>query len=218
MGQKSSGVLMRNRRRRVSNANPRNEIRAVVRGVLQHVQEQKRQDAAIATTDLVTAGLVQPITQHIIQGDSLSTRDGSAIILRELDIIWHSLRGGPVVGAPALYRIIIFVDTMNTGVLPAVTDVLQAADPRSGYNVANLVNGRFKFLVDEHIATVSETVTENNIRRYRLKLNKKVTYLGSTFTTASNGKNSVWCLTITDISVAVTTQNTLNFALHFTDS
>ncbi len=195
----------------------RREIRAVVKGVLNHVQEHKIADIQIATTDILTAGLVQPITQHIVQGDALNTRDGNAIILKELDLTWYGFNSSA--GATnQLYRLIVFTDSMNTGVLPAVTDVLTAASPTSGYNVTNFQNNRFKVLVDAQIPVTSTSASANYLRRYRLRMNRKIEYLGSSFATGSNGKTSIWALTITDVSIATFTRNTLNFLMKFTDS
>ncbi len=195
----------------------RREIRAVVKGVLNHVQEQKITDVQIALTDILSAGLVQPITQHIVQGDALNTRDGNSIILKELDLTWYGVNNGTVV-TNFLYRLVIFTDSMNTGVLPAVTDLLTVASPTSGYNVTNFQNGRFKVLVDAQIPVTSTSASANFLRRYRLRMNRKIEYLGSTFATGSNGKTSIWALTVTDGSIAATTRNSMNFQLKFTDS
>lgn len=195
----------------------RREIRAVVKGVLNHVQEQKIVDVQIAAADITTAGLVQPITQHITVGDLLNQRDGYSIILKELDLTWYG-KDTTAAATPSLYRLIVFVDSMNTGVLPAVTDVITAASPTSGYNVTNFQNGRFKILVDAQVPLTSTSATASFLRRYRMRMNRKIEYLGSTFATASNGKTSIWALTISDRSLAANTRNELNFQMKFTDS
>lgn len=191
------------------------QVRAIVKGMLEHEQEQKRFNVSIASVVLTTAGLVQPVTQHIIQGDSLITRDGNQLILKELDLAWYASQATAV---PRLYRMICFVDTMNNGTLPAVTDVLTAATPISGYNVTNLENGRFKILVDDQVATVGTSASGAFFRRHKLKLNKKIMYLGTTFVTGANGKNSIWVLTIADSILAADTLNQLDWAIKFTDS
>jgi hypothetical protein len=199
----------------IGNRTGTSQIRAVVKGMIEHEQEQKRLDVAIASVVLTTAGLVQPVTQHIIQGDGLNTRDGNQIILKDLDLVWYASQ---ITAVPRLFRMICFIDTMNTGVLPLVTDVLTFASPVSGFNIANLENGRFKVLVDDQIPTVGTSATGSVFRRHRLKLNKRIMYLGSTFATAANGKNSIWVLTIADSILAADTLNQLDWALHFTDS
>lgn len=200
-------------------ANPalRREVRSVVKGVLQHEQELKVTNVNIAATDLTTAGLVQPISQHIIVGDTFDTRDGDSIVAKSLEVVWNCFDSTTSVQT-RLCRIIIFSDSMNTGVLPAVTDVLLSASPTSGYNPVNLLNKRFKIYVDDKLPIVTTSAAGAHLKHYQFRLNKKICYLNTTFATASNGKDSFWCLTIADTVAVGATRNVLAFNWRFTDS
>jgi len=94
----------------------------------------------------------------------------------------------------------MFMDTNNIGVLPAVTDVLNAATVTSAPQLNNLSQRRFRFLYDK-VETLVVGGADQQVHVQRtFKPNTPVTYGASTNITTANHKNAIFVLAITDLA------------------
>lgn len=158
--------------------------------------------------NVVTAGgAVFNLSNAIIVGDTNSTRDGSQVNLTQVKMRFQT-QGVAVSGTT---RTIVFQDTQNNGVLPAVTEVLDNANVISPLNVLNVItNKRFKILSDD---VINCNIAGENLKyvshTFKKKLNKKVTYNAATAIAAANGRNALFMLVIG------TATNTFDFGFQY---
>jgi hypothetical protein len=168
--------------------------RQAVLSMLNARREKKYNDNAYSGT-LTNSGVVSPWTEVVAQGDSSSTRDGAQI---ELVMLKLQYRLANTASGTYIARIIVFCDTMNEGVMPAVTDILTTATVSSNYTRDVEIVKRYHILYDQsHSLTVGAT-TESIIKYQKIRCRRIVSYNGTTAATGSNGKNSVWTLRITN--------------------
>lgn len=188
-------------------------MRQVARSVLDSRAEHKRLDEFISVNS-TTAGAVTPLTQTIIQGDDLSQRTGNRIILSHLRMFFTTTNL-LAAGNPSNLRVILFADRLNTGSVPAVTDVLASADYSDGYNTLSLQASRFKIYLDTCLVTVSGQMNHTLTKEYNFRMRDSVQYNGATNAAASNGRGALFILFI-DRSAAAC-QYRVGFTLTYTD-
>jgi hypothetical protein len=158
-------------------------------------REKKYNDNSYSGS-LTTSGAVSPWTEVVAQGDSSTTRDGAQIELIMLKL-YYTLSISTT--ATGVARIIVFIDTMNEGVNPTVTDILTSASVSSNYTREVEVVKRYHILYDQsHSLTVNAT-TESIIKYQKIRCRRIISYNGTTAATGSNGKNSVWTLRIGNV-------------------
>jgi hypothetical protein len=99
-----------------------------------------------------------------------------------------------------LARMIVFSDELNIGSAPAVTDVLNSSSVESDYSASALASKRFRFYWDK-VTPLSINGPSSVSHRFRIpSVAKKITFLGDTNATASNGAGSLWILFVTNQS------------------
>ncbi len=175
----------------------KNLVRSMVRNAVAATEEEKFYIHTQGVTNGVTAGIVIPITQGITQGDDVNQRTGAKLLMKQIE--WNCNVILPALGLVGSMRLIVFADRDNIGVLPAVTDVLNAASVTSGPQLLNYSQKRFKVLYDvTHPLVVAASNQEVNIHKF-LKARMPVHYAGPTSATASNHRNAVFILAITDL-------------------
>ncbi len=171
------------------------QVKAMIEGKLAATLERKRVTAVSGSNTHTTSGAVFAVTQSIVQGDSLTTRDGNQLVVRRLTLRHYETTGT----TSAVQRIILFWDNQSNGVAPGVTDVLAAADLKSGYSTLAFQQRRFHVLLDEYVDT-SAAGRVAVVRTHTFNLNHKVFYNGTTDVAGSNGKGSMWLLFISDVT------------------
>lgn len=191
----------------------RQEVRSMVKSSILSSMELKRYVVAFTGVATTTAGSITPVTQGIIQGDSLLSRDGDQIVVKHFDFRLVMSPGGA--GTECMQRIIIFWDNQANSAQPAVTDVLNSASYITGYNPVVQQQNRFHILFDKFVQCVSTTVYAKHPIHYRVKLNHKVTFLDTTNVATASGKGAMYVLFISDNVNGV---NNASFELHFTDA
>ncbi len=169
-------------------------LKQVVRSMLDARIEHKRADVFFAVNS-AAAGAVTPLTQGITQGDDISQRSGDRIILEKISIYITSLNIR-LINLPSTLRVIVFEDKLNTGSVPAVTDVLSSADYTDGYNVLNLQSSRFKVLKDAFIVTVSGQTNHAVTNEWHFKVRDHIQYNGGTNVAGANGRGALFMLFI----------------------
>jgi len=171
-------------------------VAAIVKSVLAAESEIKCGVIVNASTAAATAGAVVGLTQPIIEGTNVNQRVGRQITLKRASCIFNATL--PTLGVTATLRFILFFDKMNTGAVPAVTDVLDAAATQSAYAIITHLEKRFTILYDQVYSMAVGGADQQLSKRMDFKLNTKVTYGSSTNVTAANAKNSLFGLVITD--------------------
>jgi hypothetical protein len=160
-------------------------------------------------------GVVTPIIQGIIQGDTAITRDGN-----QLDLVKISIRLQLALNTSTntdWVRFIVFSDGFAAGSLPSVAQVLEAADPNASYTREVVVTHRFKIWHDVILPMCNSGSNKCLAHIKDLPMRHKVTYLGATDATGSNGKNAMYYLLCGDEPTNLTLFN-LDMGLSFYDS
>ena len=178
-----TGFQMR-RNRRSSTAPQR-------RGVY-NILEKKRFALVSTTNSNVTAGVVNNLTNGIIQGDDINQRSGD-----QIRIISHKLHvRASAVTVSQTFRFIWFRDNMNRGTTPTVTEVLNTANFMSQYSPAPLQQKRFTILRD---FSLNCNLTGESIKSRTVQLpGMDVYYNAATAVAAANGPGALFLLTIGD--------------------
>jgi hypothetical protein len=186
-------------------------VRKIVNSVLAQRTEMKYNTVGFTAAAPGLAGVVTPVTQLIVQGDQVNMRAGNVIFLHKLDFYLTAISG-----VNDAFRVILFVDKRNTGTIPAVGEVLQAAVPTSPYDILSTVNDRFTYLYDELIAMSTIGASTGSIARtVHRTIRKKVAYLGTTSVAAANGTNAIFVLLISDSAVSPAVA--WDVGMHYTD-
>lgn len=191
----------------------RQEVRQIVRSSILASQELKRYVVAFTGQNTSTTGSVSPVTQGIIQGDSLLTRDGDQILVKKL-VFRYQLEFSSG-GSATTQRVIIFWDNQANGATPAVTDVLNSASYITGYQPVLQQQGRFHILLDEFFTSVANGQNGKNALVRTFKLNHKTTFLDLTNVATANGKGALFVLFLADAANGL---YSASYEVHFTDS
>jgi hypothetical protein len=172
-----------------------NEVANAVKAAFAARVEHKRYSLATANTTTTTGGLVVPLTQALLVGDTISSRTGDVVNPEYLDLLLNITNGGSALGRPITVRAVVFQDTLNVGVAPTPGDVLDGATFGSSYSLLTNQQKRFRILHDKsHVYVVGGM--QGTMEHLRFKLKGKIYYNGDTNVVASNGKNSLWILVI----------------------
>lgn len=181
------------------------QVKRMVLAEIRNKAELKALSSSFTAQTGSAAGVVLPITQGIIQGDSLSQRTGNQISLEKFQLFLGATNGNPLTGsAPCVLRFIVFQDTQNIAVLPAVTDVLNSANYYSWFNISlQTQEKRFKILSDHSVTLTNVGSNEVVTHKWDFgsKMIKKVTYFSTTNISSANGKNSLFVLVISSTNV-----------------
>ena len=139
-----------------------------------------------------TAGVVNNLTNGIIQGDDITQRSGD-----QIRIVNHTLKvRASAITVSQSFRFIWFRDNMNRGTTPSATEVLNTANYMAQYNPAPLQQKRFTIIRD---FMLNCNLTGESIKSKSLTLpGGNVFYNGATAIAASNGPGALFLLTIGD--------------------
>jgi hypothetical protein len=172
-----------------------NEVANAVRAAFAARVEHKRYSLATANTNTTTGGLVVPLTQALLVGDTISSRTGDVVTPEHLDLVLNITNPGSTLGRPIVVRTLVFQDTLNVGIAPIPSDVLDGATYGSTYTLLTNQQKRFRILHDKsHVYVVGGV--QATMEHLRFKLKGKIYYNGDTNAVTSNGKNSLWILVI----------------------
>jgi len=188
------------------------KVRQMIRDTIASQVELKRYVVAFTSIATTTAGSVTPITQGIVQGDSILTRDGDQVIIKRLTVRYQLTMN---TGLANCNRVIIFWDNQNNGSTPAVTDVLNSASWITGYNPVVQQQKRFHILRDTFVVASNQGSNTTTDRVWNFKLNHRVTYLDTTNVATANGRGAMFILFISDGTNALTSAS---ISIEFTDA
>jgi hypothetical protein len=187
---------------RSSKANKTSKVVArEVKSAIMATRERKNYSVT-ATYQNTVAGVVSPLSQGLVQGDTLNTRTGYTIFPLKLQLNYSFLSGAG--STNSLHRIIVFADKLNQGTLPTVVQVLDGAVYNSTYALLNKQQSRFKILYDKMHGVVGAGNSAATHAQLVIKLKGQIFYNGTANVAADNGPHSLFVMTLTD-SVAVST-------------
>lgn len=142
------------------------------------------------------AGTIGPIS-YIAQGDDYNNRQGNSVrtVSIETRLTVYVTAGG----FQDNMRYILFADMENAGATPAVTDVLEAASPRSPFNHLN--TKRFVILHDE-IISVSTVGNATQSRVIKQPLDVHLFFSAAAGAVASGREGALHFLLVADVTGA----------------
>lgn len=148
------------------------------------------------------AGTVWALSQGITQGDAVNSRDGTQITVQNVHVRVDVFM--PTATIAAGVRVIIFSDTQNNGSLPSVVDVLNSASYIAPYSIIQQVTKRFRVHADS-MRNLTAGGTQQVVFSINRSFTQKISYNGTTDVAASNGKNAIFMLVITDVGAGFPT-------------
>lgn len=194
-------------------------VRTMIKSTISSkIEHQHYQTTASGTA--IVAGNMYTVTQALINGDSVSQRDGDVIRpeILTLKVLAKAAPTNIVTQAEAAYRVILFQDMLNVGVAPVLADVLTGG-AISNYDIENRQQNRFKILYD-HTHPMSAAYASNSIvvvdTKIRMKGNIYFNAAGNAV--GANGKGSIWLLTLVDTVTAIGITETYAIDLQYTDA
>ncbi len=188
-----------------------------VRQILDSRLEHKRVTALGSAADLATAGVINSISSNLAQGDDINGRTGDVVRVHKLRVKYTFINSDSLA---SFYtgRIIIFQDTLANGALANVTDVLDSANPMSGYKPVYAQSRRFKILLDRTVNVIGATNRSRVTETVDLRVPGTIHYIGSAAANASLGKNTLNALFISDLASAGKFQYVWSYDYDFTDA
>jgi hypothetical protein len=208
-------MMSDSRGNRFKNKRPASVSKNVVKSMIQARKEIKAIAVATAYVNTV-AGVVNILTQQLVVGDTVNSREGSVVRPLYTEVVYTLLNG--VGSTNSFHRIIIFQDMQNTGVLPTVAQVLDGGLLYSTYTILNRQQRRFKILHDEIHGIVGGADGAATHVHKRLMLKGDIKYNGDTNATGSNGPGAIFMLSITDSVVVGTATFSFYANTFFTDA
>lgn len=203
--------------RRVNNqVVSRSEVRNMIRNSILANQEIKRFSDR-TTNSFIAAGSIVDVTQACVVGTADQSRSGDVILPRKVDINVSILNTSTnLVGT--LCRVILFRDTLNSGVAPVVSQLLDGSSYNSTYTVIQAQQNRFKILMDK-TWEVALGVHMAHLFKNTFRLRGPIYYNGDTNVVTANGAGSLWLLTISSAATALNFPSyDIHTSVHFTDS
>jgi hypothetical protein len=203
--------------RRVRNNIPQTAL--ITKNAIKSMIQTRKEIKSVAVTTAyanTVAGVINPLVQQLITGDTVNARDGSAIRPMYLELIYTLLNG--VGSTNSLHRIIVFQDMQNTGVLPTVAQVLDGGLLYSTYAILNRQQRRFRILHDEIHGVVGGSNSAASHVHKRLMMKGDIKYNGDTNASTSNGPGALFILSITDSVVVGTATFSFYANTFFTDA
>jgi len=192
-------------------------VKQMIQGELLAKSEIKVQDTPQLAQAGSLTGTILNVTQQIIQGDLISQRTGNQISLHHVEIRLNAYNAGTF--ATSQVRIIVFQDTQNLGVIPAVTDLLSTANYSSFYNSTEQYQQRRFKILDDWISPLNASAANASVAYLKCfkmgRLNKQVTFQGVTNIAGSNGRNAVFACIIFPNATGITYD--FNSLVQYTD-
>lgn len=211
-----NGVRIRRRSRRTGTTSGllrRSQVAQEFVKLLRRKSEPKFYDSTISATVGNTYG-VYALSQPIVQGIGGGQRVGDNISYLDLTMIYRvdiNLNTTIVNNI----RIIVFLDKMNDGVVPVVSDLLVNATITSTYSPQQIKEKRFTILHDAIHNVAIGGITSISERR-KITLNQVCSYLAATNVNGANGKNSMWAFLIGTDGTNMSSFN-MDFQIRFID-
>lgn len=146
-----------------------------------------------------TSGAIAPITDIIVQGDTVGQRAGDKVIVKSLAIKYSATIN--VAATSDRVRFMVFADTENQNATPLVIDVLATANVNSFPNIGYEAAGRFKIFYDQ-IHQLNTAGGAGIFKAATVPIKNWPVYYSST---TGTGKNNLYFLEISDTGTNLAT-------------
>lgn len=168
---------------------------------IKHVQYSSSGSTALA-------GTIHALSQCAV-GDTATTRDGLKLHAKHLTC---NIEFNWITGSPALLRVVFFVDTAQQGSDPTIAELLQASEVSATFDSSY----RRRFIILGELFVGNEMDNQDKLYHFQRRLDFPIEYKGTTDAEASNGRNGVYCMIMTN--VASDTPNYVMYSdISFTD-
>jgi hypothetical protein len=166
------------------------QVRQMINSRMEHKMFDDSETGTTATTGVVNPVVLLP------QDQSTAGRTSDQIRPDSIHVRMSATDPSAIAGyTQGFVRHILFQDAHCRGAAPAVTDVLINANWNSNYNPVNILNNRFKVLLD-HTFCLNGPGTANGFIEKRIKMKGIIAFVGTTALVASSGQNTPFLLTI----------------------
>lgn len=169
---------------------------AIATGLKGLINSEKKYHDKTTTALVSFSGTVEGLS-HIAQGDDVGNRDGNSILARSL---WVQLDvKGNTAQTSTVTRVVIFIDTENTGTTPTASDLLQVTGSQASVDSPLNVDhtSRYVILLDKKFTNSLNGQMRLTFKKY-IKLYKHIKYTGSSAT--DTYKNNIYILYISDVN------------------
>ncbi len=160
---------------------------------------QSRQECKVFTSGLTAGVALAPggtLLQltPIQQGDNIGNRSGDQIYMK--DLVLRIVAFQAVAATSCTFRVMVFSDSMGSGGVVGVSEVLETVNFTSGIAAINRQRNRFRVFHDKFHVLVGATNTQEVCDDIRVRINQ-TRYFNDASTAATNiGKNALYCLVI----------------------
>jgi len=163
-----------------------------VRSVIDGMAETKVNSLNAVAQTVSSAGGVYDIGINIPEGNDVSMRSGTTIMLEQLRLYYRCF----AVTTSQTFRFILFQDRFNNGVTPTVTELLPTTTYLSQFSdIRELQQHRYIILDDWYAnSQISGEIIKSHNRT--IKLHRKIFYNGATSVVASGGHNALFLCVI----------------------
>lgn len=172
-------------------------IRRAVKQATLSIAEKKAYCLTAATNTITTGGVIIPLSQNVIGGTTVNTRDGRKISLISQEIHYSYF----AVTTDSSARFILFKDNQSIGTTVSVSDVLDTANFLSPYSISSTYEqSRFTILSDTRL---NSNIAGDHFKTadHTFKRKYPIYYNADTNTAAANGRGATYLLVIGDGSL-----------------
>lgn len=163
-----------------------------LKAAMSNLAELKSNTTLFTAQTVTTGGFTFNISNNIIEGSDTNQRDGTQVRLKKIRLEFRA----KAVTASQTVRFILYRDLINTGFLPATTDILQSASWLSSYDQdAQIQQKSFSILKDW---TVDVNLNGETVKSYVATIRNSgvIFYNGATALSTANGRGAVFLLVI----------------------
>lgn len=161
--------------------------------------EKKYTDKSLSIQPIAWTGQVD-LLSSIAQGNDDNQRQGNSVLARSLYLQMDARIN--TVNDSNVLRVLVVVDTENTGTAPTVSDVLQT----SMVGTSNVINApinndhlpRYNILLDKKLVLSKNGNERICFKRY-IKLYKHIKYTGANAT--DTYKNNIYMVMVSDVGI-----------------
>jgi len=163
-----------------------------VRAIIDGMAETKVNSLNATSQTVAAAGGVYDIGINIAEGNDVSNRTGTTILLEQIRLYYRCF----AVTTSQTFRFILFQDRFNNGVTPTVTELLPTTTYLSQFSDIRELQQHRYIILDDWFANsqISGEIIHSHNRT--IKCHKKIYYNGATAVVASGGHNALFLCVI----------------------
>lgn len=206
--------MIKNRRKGV-NRGVDPSLKRAFHQILEASKEKKAFASTVTYTDAVAATATE-VSRPLVQGDTINTRDGDAIKPFQLEINYSFINGA--LSTNSFHRIVIIQDTMNDGLVPLFSEVMEGGLYISPKALRPGQQHRYKIIHDQLHGVVGASNSAAVHVQKKIPMRGMIYYNGNSATATDNGRNAIFMYTLTDSVAVATAVFRAYWVIHYTDA